>query len=72
MLTQRHHSTPLIRSAGVILALALAFVIVFVFVLALLVHFSVTVSRLSTENKVMAQRIALLQDRDDDQPGARG
>ena len=36
------------------------FAVAFVFVLVMLVHFSMTVSRLSDENKVLAQRLALL------------
>jgi hypothetical protein len=32
-----------------------------VFVLAMLVHFSTTISRLSDQNKVLAQRVALLE-----------
>jgi hypothetical protein len=37
------------------------FAIAFVFVLGLLVSFSTTISRLSDQNKVLAQRIALLE-----------
>jgi hypothetical protein len=37
------------------------FAVAFLFVLGLLVHFSTTISRLSDQNKVMAQRIALLE-----------
>ena len=37
------------------------FAVVFGFVLVMLVHFSITVSRLSDQNKLLAQRIALLE-----------
>jgi hypothetical protein len=37
------------------------FAVAFVFVLAMLVHFSITLSRLSDQNKVLAQRVALLE-----------
>ena len=37
------------------------FAVAFVFVLAMLVHFSMTISRLSDQNKILAQRLALLE-----------
>ena len=39
------------------------FLIAFGFVILLLLHFSVAVSRLSDQGKILAQRIALLEDR---------
>jgi len=39
------------------------FLIAFGFVLALLLHFSLAVSRLSDQSKVLAQRLALLEER---------
>ena len=39
------------------------FVIAFGFVLVLLLHFSVAVSRLTDQSKVLAQRVALLEER---------
>jgi hypothetical protein len=39
------------------------FVIAFAFVLFLLLHFSAAVSRLSDQTKVLAQRVALLEER---------
>jgi hypothetical protein len=39
------------------------FLIAFGFVLVLLLHFSLAVSRLSDESKVLAQRLALLEER---------
>jgi hypothetical protein len=41
------------------------FLIAFGFVLALLLHFSLAVSRLSDQSKVLAQRLALLEQRVD-------
>jgi hypothetical protein len=38
------------------------FVIAFVFVLVLLLHFSIAVSRLTDQTKVLAQRLALLEE----------
>jgi hypothetical protein len=35
----------------------------FVFVIALLLHFSIVISRLSEQNKLLAQRLALLDER---------
>jgi hypothetical protein len=42
---------------------AALFAVAFLFVLVMLVHFSVAVSRLSDQNKILAQRLALLQQR---------
>jgi hypothetical protein len=39
------------------------FVVAFGFVLVLLLHFSIVVSRLAEQSKVLAQRIALLEER---------
>ena len=41
------------------------FVIAFGFVLVLLLHFSIAVSRLADQSKVLAQRVALLEERQD-------
>lgn len=43
------------------------FAVAFGFVLLLLLHFSLAVSRLSDQTKVLAQRVGLLQERLDDQ-----
>jgi hypothetical protein len=53
--------TTLSHAAGIYYAPSALFAIAFLFVLVLLVHFSMTVSRLSEENKILAQRLALLQ-----------
>jgi hypothetical protein len=42
------------------------FVIAFGFILVMLLHFSLSTSRLADQNKVLAQRLALLQQRVDD------
>ena len=39
------------------------FLIAFAFVLVLLLHFSIAVSRLADQSKVLAQRVALLEER---------
>lgn len=39
------------------------FLIAFAFVMVLLLHFSIAVSRLSDQSKVLAQRLALLEER---------
>jgi hypothetical protein len=47
------------------------FVIAFAFLLLLLLHFSSVVSRLTDETRVLAQRLALLEQRQDPDPGAQ-
>jgi hypothetical protein len=64
--------TTLSHAAGIYYPPAALFAIAFLFVLAMLVHFSVAVSRLSDQNKILAQRLALLQQRleqADEDPG---
>ena len=48
------------------------FVIAFGFILLLLLHFSIAVSRLTDQSKVLAQRLALLEERlrEQERPGA--
>ncbi len=48
---------------GIAYAPSALFVFAFSFVLVLLLHFSVAVSRLADQNKVLAQRLALLEER---------
>lgn len=55
--------TTLSHAAGIYYPPAALFAVAFVFVLALLLHFSIVLSRLSDQNKVLAQRVALLQQR---------
>jgi hypothetical protein len=51
------------RAIGIYYAPSALFVIAFAFVLVLLLHFSLVISRLADQNKVMAQRIGMLQER---------
>ena len=53
----------LTHAAGISYAPSAVFAIAFLFVLAMLVQFSMTISRLSDQNTVLAQRLALLQER---------
>ena len=45
------------------------FAVAFLFVLAMLVQFSMTISRLSDQNTALAQRLALLQARLEEREG---
>jgi hypothetical protein len=53
--------TTLSHAAGIYYPPAALFAVAFLFVLALLLHFSIVLSRLSDQNKILAQRLALLQ-----------
>ena len=50
-------------AVGIYYAPSALFVIAFGFILVLLLHFSVAVSKLSEQTKVLAQRLALLEER---------
>ena len=52
-----------IQIVGIIYPPNALFVIAFGFVLVLLLHFSIAVSRLADQSKVLAQRVALLEER---------
>jgi hypothetical protein len=52
--------TTLAHAVGIYYAPSALFAVAFLFVLIMLVHFSMTVSKLSDENKILAQRLALL------------
>lgn len=58
--------TTLSHAAGIYYPPAALFAVAFLFVLALLLHFSLVLSRLSDQNKILAQRLALLQQRLDE------
>jgi hypothetical protein len=60
--------TRLSRAAGISYTPSALFAIAFLFVLVMLVHFSMTISRLSDQNTVLAQRLALLQQRLEQKP----
>jgi hypothetical protein len=51
------------RTVGIFYAPSALFVIAFGFVLAMLLHFSLVISRLVDQNKVLAQQVGLLQHR---------
>jgi hypothetical protein len=53
--------TSLSQAAGIYYPPAALFAVAFLFVLALLLHFSIVLSHLSDQNKILAQRLALLQ-----------
>jgi hypothetical protein len=55
--------TTIAHGVGIYYAPSALFAVTFLFVLLMLVHFSTTVSRLWDQNKVLAQRVALLQER---------
>lgn len=55
--------TKLSHAAGIYYPPSALFAVAFLFVLVMLVHFSMTISRLSDQNKILAQRLALLQQR---------
>jgi hypothetical protein len=59
------------KAMGIIYPPTALFLIAFGFVLAMLVHFSTVISALTTQNKVLAQRLALLQQRLDERPPAQ-
>jgi hypothetical protein len=52
--------TKLSHAAGIYYAPSALFAVAFLFILALLVHFSITVSRLTDQNRILAQKLALL------------
>ena len=62
--------TTLSHAVGVAYPPSALFVVTFLFVLVMLVNFSTTVSRLSDQNTMLAQRVALLQRTLEDQHGA--
>jgi hypothetical protein len=61
--------TTLSHAVGIYYPPSALFAVTFLFVLVMLVHFSTTVSRLSDENKVLAQRLALVQQRLEQEQG---
>lgn len=55
--------TTIAHGVGIYYAPSALFAVTFLFVLLMLVHFSTTISRLWDQNKMLAQRLALLQER---------
>jgi hypothetical protein len=64
--------TTLSHAAGIYYPPAALFAVAFLFVLALLLHFSLVLSRLSDQNKILAQRLALLQQRLEEKESRQG
>jgi hypothetical protein len=54
------------QALGIFYAPSALFVIAFGFILVLLLHFSLVISRLADQNKVLAQRLGMMQQRLDD------
>lgn len=59
----------LAAAVGIYYAPSALFAIAFAFVLVLLLHFSLVISRLADQSKVLAQRVSLLQQRLDELEG---
>lgn len=59
----KHLLTVLAHAVGIATPSNALFVIAFAFVLLLLLHFSVSVSRLGDQTRVLAQRLALVEER---------
>ena len=51
------------RAAGISYLPSALFAVAFLFVLVMLVHFSMAISKLSDQNTILAQRLALLESR---------
>jgi hypothetical protein len=51
------------NTVGIAYAPSALFAVAFGFVLALLLHFSLVISRLADQNKVLAQKLGMLQER---------
>src|SRR5438093_679275 len=64
--------TILAHAAGIYYPPSALFAVIFLFVLIMLVNFSITVSRLTDQNHVLAQRLALLQRRLEEQEDIAG
>ena len=59
----KHLLTVISHAVGIATPSNALFVVAFAFVLLLLLHFSVSVSRLSDQTRVLAQRLALTEER---------
>ena len=59
------------HAIGIYYAPSALFVIAFGFILLLLLHFSLVISRLADQNKILAQRLGLLQQRLEEQEARR-
>jgi hypothetical protein len=61
--------TTIAHAIGIYYPPSALFVIAFGFILVMLLHFSLVISRLADQNKVLAQRLGLLQQRLDERDG---
>ncbi len=59
------------HAIGIYYAPSALFVLAFGFILVLLLHFSLVISRLADQNKILAQRLGLLQQRLDEHEAAQ-
>jgi hypothetical protein len=59
----KHLLEQVASAIGIFYAPSALFVVAFGFILAILLHFSLVISRLSDQTKVLAQRVGLLQQR---------
>jgi hypothetical protein len=59
------------EAVGIFYAPSALFAIAFGFVLVLLLHFSLVISRLADQTKVLAQRLSIMQQRIDELEGQR-
>jgi hypothetical protein len=64
--------TDLSHAVGIYYPPAALFGLGFLFVLLMLLHFSITISRLSDQNKILAQRMAILREELDRAGGGDG
>lgn len=64
----KHLLFTIAKAVGIATPSNALFVIAFAFVILLLLHFSVSVSRLADQTRVLAQRLALLEERTRDRP----
>jgi hypothetical protein len=62
--------TTVAHAIGIYYPPSALFVIAFGFILVMLLHFSLVISRLADQNKVLAQRLGLLQQRIDEREAA--
>ncbi len=63
--------TSIAHAVGIAYAPTVLFAVAFAFVLVMLVHFSTAISRLADQNTILAQRLALMQQRLDEQDEQR-
>ena len=61
--------TTIAHAVGISYAPTVLFAVAFAFVLVMLVQFSTAISRLADQNTILAQRLALMQQRLDEQQG---